>query len=155
MEAEEDAFSFGSGIKEAFAAIPAGFEGFWASLLDPMGLSGAMSEIEETDRSAYSSMVDRFKSKQAAIAYLLFILIYAPCVAVMASIYREANLGWAAFNVIYLTTLAWLISTTFYQATTFAAHPAQSGLWLGICAGLSAIGYLLLRVASKHIEVKN
>ncbi|MCF7848796.1 MAG: ferrous iron transport protein B, partial [Kiritimatiellales bacterium] len=138
---EEVAYSFLGSIADAFAAIPAGFDGFFKSMTDPLGVSSAMHEIDSSDQKSYSVMVQRFGDGNAAIAYLLFILIYAPCVAAIAAIYRETSLGWAAFAVFYLTVLAWTVATGFYQMATFAAHPLSSALWLAFCVFLAAGGY--------------
>lgn len=45
------------------------------------------------------------------IAFLTFVLIYFPCVAVIASIKKEtARWKWALYVIIFSTTLAWLFS---------------------------------------------
>lgn len=139
-ETEAD-FNLGEGIKSAFAAIPEGFEGFWSSLIDPLGITQAMDEIGHTENTSYSTMVKRFGGAEAAIAYLLFILIYAPCVAVIAVIAKEASIGWSAFTVCYLTMLAWTVSTGFYQLATFTAHPLSSALWVSLCLAFAGGGY--------------
>jgi ferrous iron transport protein B len=51
----------------------------------------------------------------ASIAFMLFILIYFPCVAVIAVIKKEANWGWAIFTMVYTTALAWLVAFATYQ----------------------------------------
>jgi ferrous iron transport protein B len=52
----------------------------------------------------------------SAFSFLLFILIYFPCVAVIAAIKKESgSWKWAAFTIIYTTTLAWIVSFAFYQ----------------------------------------
>lgn len=50
-----------------------------------------------------------------AFTLMLFILIYFPCVAVIAAIKREANWKWAAFTMVYTTALAWVIAFATYQ----------------------------------------
>lgn len=50
-----------------------------------------------------------------SIAFMLFILIYFPCVAVIAAIRKEANWGWAVFTMVYTTVLAWIIAFSVYQ----------------------------------------
>ena len=50
-----------------------------------------------------------------SIAFMLFILIYFPCVAVIAAIKKEANWGWAIFTMVYTTALAWLVAFATYQ----------------------------------------
>ncbi len=54
-------------------------------------------------------------SSLSALSFLIFILIYFPCIAVIAAIVKEANWKWAAFVVFYTTGLAWLISFIIYQ----------------------------------------
>ncbi|MDF7799967.1 Fe(2+) transporter permease subunit FeoB [Pontiellaceae bacterium B1224] len=149
-------FDFWGGIIAAFAAIPEGFEGFFDGLKDPLGLSGAMDELHDTDTNQYSTMVARFgeHGPQAAFAYLLFILIYAPCVAALAAIAREIGMKWMIFAVTYLTVLAWVISTAYYQFATFSAHPASAAGWLGLCAGILITFYIGLRLAGDK-AVKN
>jgi len=50
------------------------------------------------------------------ISYLLFILVYMPCVAVIITISRESgSWKWALFLILYTTALAWLLSFSFYQ----------------------------------------
>ncbi len=54
----------------------------------------------------------------SAISFLLFTLIYFPCVAVVAAIKREADhWKWALFTVAYTTVLAYMVSLLFYQTT--------------------------------------
>jgi ferrous iron transport protein B len=55
-------------------------------------------------------------SSFSALSFLIFILIYFPCVAVIVTIIKEASWKWAAFVVFYTTGLAWLISFVVYQA---------------------------------------
>jgi len=148
---EEQSFSFGESMAAAFAAIPEGFHDCLGRLTDPLGISNAMHEIHSSTDQTHSVLVRRFGSEKAAIAYLLFILIYAPCVATMAAIYRETSLGWAIFAVTYLTVLAWTVAVSFYQLTTFTTHPLSSGLWLLVCLTLVVCGYSgLVLYGRKH-----
>ncbi len=52
----------------------------------------------------------------SAFSFLLFILIYFPCVAVIAAIKKESgSWKWAAFTIFYTTALAWIVSFGYYQ----------------------------------------
>lgn len=58
-------------------------------------------------------------NKAVALAFLLFILIYFPCIAVVAAINKESgNWRWAAFTVVYTTSLAWLVAFVVYQVSS-------------------------------------
>ncbi|HBX87731.1 MAG TPA: ferrous iron transport protein B [Marinilabiliaceae bacterium] len=51
-----------------------------------------------------------------ALSFLLFILIYFPCIAVIAAIKKESGAWkWAIFTIVYTTGLAWLVSFAVYQ----------------------------------------
>ncbi len=53
------------------------------------------------------------------ISYLLFILIYMPCVAVIATVKKESgHWKWALFLIVYTTALAWLVSFTVFQTVS-------------------------------------
>jgi len=69
-------------------------------------------------------------SKVAAFSYLLFVLLYFPCSAAIAAVYRETNLKWTLFTGFWTTFLAYIASTLFYQVATFSSHPASSIMWV-------------------------
>jgi len=47
---------------------------------------------------------------------LVFILIYFPCIAVIAAVRKESgSWKWASFLAIYTTGLAWFLSFAIYQ----------------------------------------
>jgi ferrous iron transport protein B len=50
------------------------------------------------------------------ISFLLFILVYMPCIAVVATVRKESGTWkWALFLIIYTTLLAWILSFSVYQ----------------------------------------
>ena len=137
-----EAFDFWGGIRRAFGAIPAGF-----------AADDEESDEPQVASSTFGAMHRRFGSGVAAVAYQLFILLYAPCIAAMAAVYRETNVRWTIFCVVYVTLLAWIVSTSFYQTATFLDHPAGSTMWLGIAAGLLAAIYVAMRWVSPKVVV--
>jgi ferrous iron transport protein B len=50
-----------------------------------------------------------------AYSFMIFVLLYFPCVAVLAAIRREAGARWAVFTALYTTILAWLVAFGIYQ----------------------------------------
>jgi ferrous iron transport protein B len=57
-------------------------------------------------------------SLRAGLAFMLFVLIYVPCIAVLAAIRRESGKWkWSAFMVIYMTFLAWIVGWSGYLLT--------------------------------------
>ncbi len=95
-----------------------------------------------TSRSAglLESMRQNFGTRTAAFAYLLFVLIYSPCVAALIVLGREAGWRWMCFAVAYQTVLAWMVATTFYQVATAVSDPVRAIGWLTVVAVLAACG---------------
>lgn len=55
-------------------------------------------------------------SVPASLAFLVFILLYFPCVGVVATIKNESeSWKWAAFVVVYTTGLAWVMAFLVYN----------------------------------------
>jgi len=132
-----EAFSLGAALQEAVRTIPENLAGVRDSLSDPLGLSiGDTSSFDTAaeglavSAGTFGAMGNLFDGKVGAIAYMLFILMYFPCVAAMAAVYRETNLHWTCFVAGWTTGLAYLSATCFYQLATLSRHPVFSTLWL-------------------------
>jgi ferrous iron transport protein B len=50
-----------------------------------------------------------------AYGFMLFVLIYFPCVAVIAAIKKESDIKWALFTMFYTTAIAWVVAFVTYQ----------------------------------------
>lgn len=56
----------------------------------------------------------------AALAFLFFVLIYFPCIGVIATIKNESGkLRWAVFAMVYTTSLAWFVAFLVFQISSF------------------------------------
>ena len=77
-----------------------------------------------------------FGSSLAAFCYLLFVLLYMPCVATIGVIYKEQGPFWAAFSVVWSLVIGYAAAVLVYQIGTFAASPVES---LGWCAFVLAL----------------
>lgn len=122
-EAETE-FDFWAGVKEAAASVPKALSEVWDGLKDPLGLGivgsdqEAVAEEVGADEQVYTAMQRYFKrGPLQAYAYLLFILIYFPCVAALGAVLREMGPGYGWLAIGYLTVLAWIVATLFYQIT--------------------------------------
>lgn len=71
------------------------------------------------------ALIAGFGGPIAAYAYLLFTLLYFPCISVVAAIAKELDTKWAVFSVVWSTGLAYLIASLFYQIATL-----QSWIWI-------------------------
>jgi ferrous iron transport protein B len=116
------AFGVGASLKDAFKTIPANLIGLGQTLTDPLGLNintqdaAEVSESVGVDQSIFTAMRLRFSGgPYQAFAYLIFILLYAPCVVAVTATKREIGLILTVLQVYYSTMLAWVLATLFYQ----------------------------------------
>jgi ferrous iron transport protein B len=70
---------------------------------------------EETDDIALSEALQDVFSPLSAVAFLVFVLLYVPCVATLATIRGEFGWKWAAFAAVQQTGAAWIIAVIVYQ----------------------------------------
>jgi ferrous iron transport protein B len=131
--AEAPPFDLVQRLSEAAATVPANLGALSQALLDPLGLAsvGAPDAAAQgVSDSVFGAMHARFDGQVGAFAYLLFVLLYFPCVATIAVIRRETGTAWAAFVATWSTGVAYLTATLYYQAATYSAHPASSLTWI-------------------------
>lgn len=63
-----------------------------------------------------------------AYGYMLFVLIYFPCIATIAAIKNESgSWKWAAFAACYTTALAWVVSFLTYQIGNCLSNKLSHG----------------------------
>ncbi len=150
-------FNLKEALLAAFSTMPENLSAIADNLLDPLGLNiGTVNDIasaaseQEVKTDTFAAMQHSFDGKAGAFAYLLFILLYAPCVAATAAIYRETSTGWTLFVVLWTTGIAYMTATIFYQTMTFSQHPEYSLVWI---SGL-IIAFLLV-IAGLWLTGKN
>jgi ferrous iron transport protein B len=136
--APEAAFDLLGGLREAAATVPENLAGLSRLLLDPLGLGEAVdADTGAVDSAVFGAMQARFDGQAGAFAYLLFVLLYFPCVATIAVIRRETGTAWAVFVASWTTSVAYITAAVYYQAATYASHPQSSLAWiLGLIAAL-------------------
>jgi ferrous iron transport protein B len=97
-----------------------------------------------------ADMVLRFGSRAAAFAYLLFVLLYFPCVSVVATMARELNRSWAFFSVLWTTGIAYITAVLFYQCAIFPENPLASSAWILGMVGLLGLAFYGVRSRMNH-----
>ena len=157
----DDEFSFWGNVGEAFASIPANLAELPSAVLDPLGLNiGSVDNTEtaaaeqEVTLGTFGAMVSRFDGKVGAFAYLLFVLLYFPCVSATAAIYRETNRSWTVFVAVWTTGMAYIVATSFYQIARFGEHPVFSFLWL-LSMGILTVGTLFVLRMARPVRRQN
>lgn len=133
-----------------------------SGLADPLGISiedstdikgAAVAQGVETDTLTNMAML--FGDQFSAFCYLVFILLYAPCVAVLGAITKEAGWRWTLLIFSWTTGLAYVTASCLYQIGTFSDHPQFSTLWLIGSAIISYIFVINLKQVGKSALPKN
>ena len=79
----------------------------------------SQSLVEKIQTQTYSSGPKEGEpvfTPLVALSFMLFILLYFPCIGVIATIGREGgHWKWGLFTVVYTTAVAWIISFIVYQ----------------------------------------
>ena len=83
---------------------------------DSFGDDESFSDDTEKYGRLHQAMVKEGITPLASYAYLIFILLYFPCIATIAAIKNETgSWRWAAFAAGYTTVVAWVMSAIIYQ----------------------------------------
>ena len=145
-------------LSEALQTIPDNLRDVMNSLTDPLGFrildstsdQNTAAAEQDVDTATFGAMVKRFDGQAGAFAYLLFILLYAPCVAATAAIYREAGGRWMWFALAWSTGMAYSAATLFYQLARFNQHPASSIGWSLAVITAVALAITFMRKLGRH-----
>jgi ferrous iron transport protein B len=137
----------------AAATIPANLGKVADRIVDPFGMnlgnissSEAAAAEQQVSAGVFGTMVAKFDGGVGAFAYLLFILLYFPCVATLGAIVRETGGAWAAFVAAWTSGTAFTFSTLYYQIGTYSQHPTSSAAWILGLLGFACLSILALRL---------
>ena len=75
-----------------------------------------LSVLTGTSMSNLSETLGTIFTPLTAASYLIFTLLYTPCVAAVATIKREMNSAWKTIGIVCMQCgVAWIVSCLFYQ----------------------------------------
>jgi ferrous iron transport protein B len=84
----------------------------------------ADSAADETSASLITKLQQSQKESQTPLfvyfGFLVFILMYFPCIGTLAAIRKETgNVSWMLFETLYTTALAWIVALAIYRIGMF------------------------------------
>lgn len=150
---EASPFDIAASLQDAWQTIPDNLAALSDLFLDPLGLAitnvedGADNVIEELELTdgTLNAMASRFDGRVGAFAYLLFILLYTPCVAALGAINRELGPRWTVFATIWTTGFAFALSIGYYQIARFDRNPTVASFWIGGIIASIVLIFLVMR----------
>ena len=137
-------FDLWGGLMDALHSIPENLAKLGEALFNPVLASAPDGEMSQ---AVYGTMAGYFHGAAGAYAYLLFVLLYVPCVSTMAVLRQEAGKSLMWFSVVWSLVLAYSVAVLFYQLSQMAVHPLQS---LGWILAMAALMLLMLFYARNH-----
>ena len=79
--------------------------------------SQVLTERLKQDKNAEGELVF---TPLVALSFMLFVLIYFPCIATISAIIHESgSWKWGIFVIVYTCVLAWFVSCVVYQTGHF------------------------------------
>ncbi|SMF39331.1 ferrous iron transport protein B [Desulfovibrio gilichinskyi] len=143
-EEEATGLDISGTIGEAFSTISDGLVGIFTSV-DLLGVglvtedSATVSEEIGASTAVYKHIAANF-TVFSAFAYLLFVLMYFPCLAVIGATKQEMGGFYSGVMAMYCTALGWSVATLFYQITE-----GRNILYIGIALAILAAIYGTLK----------
>ncbi len=138
-------------VHAAFRSVPENLTALSEAVADPLGLDlGDLSDTEQVAATqqiatgTLTAMQTLFGSGLAAFSYLLFVLLYMPCVATLGVIYKEQGAFWAAFSAGWSLTVAYTLAVVVYQLGHVTESPLATLIWCALMAGLAALMFTAL-----------
>lgn len=145
-------FHFAASLQAAWQTIPDNLSQLGAALMNPVL---AKAPVTTANQPVYGLMAQRFNGQVGAFAYLLFVLLYFPCVSTLAVMLRELPRRWAIFSACWTTGIAYCIAVIFYQTATFSQHAGSSLGWLIVMTGVLVITIAAVRLCAQgQLELK-
>lgn len=143
--AADEGWSLGAILSEAVGTIRDNLADLGGAFTDPLGIAvddlsdtAAAAESQEVTVTTVQMMQQLFGSQLAAFAYLMLVLLYMPCVAAIATVYREAGAAWTLFLAAWTTVLGYSTATIVYRVGTFAQDPLYATVAIVVSLGLLA-----------------
>jgi ferrous iron transport protein B len=133
--------------EENWPASVALFTGIFAkeAVVGTMNALYGQIESRKTDGrqgASFAVMRSYFtKGPAQAYAFLLFVLLYFPCIATLGVAIKEIGKGYGTLMVLYQTLVAWMFATLFFQIVV-----GHSLAWIIAALGLGITIVLLLKL---------
>jgi ferrous iron transport protein B len=78
------------------------------------GVNLVVDETAEEDTALSLALREQF-TPLSALAMLVFVLLYVPCVATLGAIKHEFGRSWMVTSAVYQTVVAWIVALMVYQ----------------------------------------
>lgn len=145
-------------LAAAVQSVPDNLAELGSSVLDPLGIG--VASYENLDRAADAHAVNvgtlgamqrLFDGQLGAFSYLLFILLYMPCVATIGVVVKELGTFWAVFSTAWSVVMAYTCAVLCYQLGSLQEDPVSALGWcVAVCLMAAAMFAGLIRFGQRR-----
>jgi ferrous iron transport protein B len=106
---------------------------------------------EQSDIDPTDLVKKYFKHDTDAFAYLLFVLIYFPCITVFSVMQKEMSTKVAVYSSLFYTTFAYVVAATFHKISLYTNNSIliSMGILIGI---ITILSYTIRMVIGKRLK---
>jgi len=144
-QTDAESSTLGELLSDAVSSVPDNLSELGDALLDPLGIAIDDSQeladaaaAQEVAVGTLGRMQELFDGQLGAFSYLLFVLLYMPCVATIGVILKEIGAFWAVFSTAWSVVMAYSCAVLVYQAGSLATDPGTAIFWIAAVGALAA-----------------
>jgi len=148
---EDEPFDLRAKLGEALQTIPDNFSSAASSWSDPLGVAVDVSdtktiaEDQSISENIFSVIRNSFDGTLGAFSYLLFILLYSPCVSALGATHKETGTKWTLFSIAWTTFLAYSLATIVFQIGQLNESPVSAISWIVFFVSLHIVNVFFLK----------
>jgi ferrous iron transport protein B len=145
-------------LMAALRTVPDNLSELGGALADPLGVG--VDDYEDLANAADAQSVRvgtldalqrLFDGQLGAFSYLLFVLLYMPCVATIGVIVKELGSFWAIFSTSWSVVMAYTCAVLCYQLGSIAVDPVSSLAWsAGVTLAAAGMFFALIKFGQRH-----
>ena len=135
--------TLGDSLQAALQSVPDNLAVLGERITDPLGLDSASRDASAAAAAAapaFAELRARFGTAEVAYAYLLFVLLYTPCVAALGALKAELGSRWMLFSagwtLLAAYSLAWVYRALAPLLPSVPLLPISALLGLLLAIGL-------------------
>ena len=150
--------TLGEQLAAAVQSVPDNLAELGSSLLDPLGVGvasyddlGRAADAQAVNVGTLGALQRLFDGQLGAFSYLLFILLYMPCVATIGVVVKELGTFWAVFSTAWSVVMAYTCAVLCYQIGSLQEDPMSALGWsVAVCLMAAAMFAGLIKFGQRR-----
>lgn len=130
---EEESSSIIEKYKNAVMSVPKNLSlGYAQDFAEDQDDKGSYYKENKLNNAIINNINENFDDKLTVLSYLIFILLYLPCVSVFGVIANEIGKKWAVISSLWSSLSAYAVAIIFYQTANLALYATANYKFLAL-----------------------